>query len=571
MFRKFSYATKLIAVVTITVFIPMLCVILGLYSVWENALHKKTNDFFQNNANTTISNIENSIKQVESTAFYVAANESVQNILLSNGTDSVADYEAYQKLREVTSNFIAVNDELESIAVKATDGEIYSYSKSDIVSFDANRYLQKIQLKDKGWLVEENMTFYLQEIRQYLQGDPLGQLVIRIDLDEFYKIIEEIDYSGVGEVYLVNDENKIIVSKSNQENMVMPEAYQQLELEPKRIYENVNVDGVIHTVCCSQRTINGWKLILAIPTQYYMQDVNNFQTSMLALITIIALIGAILIIIMARQLTKPLKKLAMEMEKVGRGELESYIDVKHVNEIDALNETFNQMVEDMRNLIENEYKQRVMMQDAEMKSLQMQINPHFLYNTLDTINWMARLRGNDDVGDITSALGKLMRYSLSKKAFLTIQDELSNLKDYVKIQDVRYGDKVTVLFNIDDTLTQYYIPKLLIQPILENAIVHGVEDKLEACTIKVDIYREKENIIIVVEDDGVGMTQEALEQLLQDHSESKTQHTSIGAINVNRRIQMIYGEQYGMHVQSVLGGGTKVTLRIGCLSEEPKT
>ena len=570
MFRKFSYATKLITVVTLTVFIPMLCVILGLYSVWEEALHKKTNDFFQNNANTTILNIENSIKQVENTGFYVAANEVIQNILLSNHTDPKAEYEEYQELREVASNFVAVNEELESIAVKVTDEQIYSYSKSEIISTDVNKYIQQIQMEDKGWLVEKNFTFYVQEIRQYLEKDPLGQLIIRIDLDEFYEIIEEIDYSGVGEVYLVNDENKIIVSKSSGKTSLLPAAYQQLDLAPKQIYEEVNVEGVQHTVCCSQSTSNGWKLILAIPTEYYLQDVNAFKTTMLALISMIALVGCVLIIFMARQLTKPLKKLAMQMKKVGQGDLESYIEVKQVNEIEALNETFNQMIEDMRNLIEKEYKQQVMMQDAEMKSLQMQINPHFLYNTLDTINWMARLRGNDDVGDITSSLGKLMRYSLSKKEFVTIEEELNNLEEYVKIQDVRYGDKVTVLFQVEDALMKYYIPKLLIQPILENAIVHGVEDKIDVCTIKVIIYSEGEDIIIIIEDDGVGMTQEVLVRLLSDDCESKTGHTSIGAINVNRRIQMVYGTQYGMHVQSVLGGGTKVTLRIGCLIIEPK-
>ena len=257
------------------------------------------------------------------------------------------------------------------------------------------------------------------------------------------------------------------------------------------------------------------------------------------------------------------------MENVGKGNFDVSINVEAEDEIGLLGRTFNQMVKDMRRLIDNVYEQQRMRQEAEMKSLQMQINPHFLYNTLDTINWMGRMKGVDEVGEMTSALGNLMRYSLNRKDFVTIGEELKNLQDYIGIQNVRYGDRMTIRFNIQNGVQSCYIPKLLIQPILENAIVHGVEDKLEPGNIEIRIYYEGDDLYVVVEDDGVGMTQEAIEILISEDLSPKYGHTSIGVNNVNRRIQSVFGRDYGLMIQSQLGAGTTITLHMKVLEMMP--
>ena len=266
---------------------------------------------------------------------------------------------------------------------------------------------------------------------------------------------------------------------------------------------------------------------------------------------------------------KPLKDLTSAMEDVGKGNFDVEIEEEYEDEIGVLSRTFNQMVKDMRRLIDNVYEQQRMRQEAEMKSLQMQINPHFLYNTLDTINWMGRMKGVDEVGEMTSALGNLMRYSLAKKDFVTIGEELQNLQDYIGIQNVRYGDRMTIRFEIQDGVQSCYIPKLLIQPILENAIVHGVEDKIEPGMIIIRIYQEEKDLYVVVEDDGVGMTQEAIEILTGAEPAAKYGHTSIGVNNVNRRIQSVFGRDYGLMIRSQLGAGTTITLHMKVLEVIP--
>ncbi|MFI3215140.1 MAG: histidine kinase, partial [Eubacteriales bacterium] len=302
-------------------------------------------------------------------------------------------------------------------------------------------------------------------------------------------------------------------------------------------------------------------------TKYYINDIIRVQQQTIIMLICSSIIIVLLIIYTANQVTRPIKKLSQAMMEIGQGNLDVSCTVETEDEIGILSQSFNQMVEDMKHLIKSEFEQKVMSQGAEMKSLQMQINPHFLYNTLDTINWMARMQGLDDVGDITSSLGELMRYSLSKNEFVSCKEEIENLRNYVSIQDVRYGDKMSVVFELEEGVGYYYIPKLLIQPILENAIVHGVEEKLEESIITVRIFTKGEELFVIVEDDGVGMDQQAIESLLYDHVQVKQGHTSIGVKNVNRRIKMVFGEECGIQIQSVLGAGTKITLRMKKLKE----
>ena len=258
------------------------------------------------------------------------------------------------------------------------------------------------------------------------------------------------------------------------------------------------------------------------------------------------------------------------MEQVGQGYFDVLAPVESQDEIGILSKTFNQMVADMRMLIDNVYRQEMMKQEVEMRSLQMQINPHFLYNTLDTINWIARLRGVDEIGEMTTALGGLMRYSLSGKDFVTIREEFDNLRNYINIQNVRYGDRMEIRFDIQEDTLDYYIPKLLVQPILENAIVHGIEDKIDPGLVQIRSYAENDDLYIEVEDDGVGMTQEAIEALIRnDADQPKKGHTSIGVYNVNRRIQSVFGPDCGLQVQSQLGAGTKIRLCMKKLEHIP--
>ena len=189
------------------------------------------------------------------------------------------------------------------------------------------------------------------------------------------------------------------------------------------------------------------------------------------------------------------------------------------------------------------------------------INPHFLYNALDTINWKARFSGADDVGEMACCLGYLLRYSLEPGDFSTLAREIGGLEYYLKIQNFRYSDRLTTVLDIDPAFYEIEIPKLLVQPIVENAIVHGIEAKVDSGTIRIWAERTGQtDLLIHVDDDGVGMTEEACARILSEKEGRDRAH--IGVYNVHRRIQMHYGEGYGLTIHSAPGVGTRVTLRL---------
>ena len=196
-----------------------------------------------------------------------------------------------------------------------------------------------------------------------------------------------------------------------------------------------------------------------------------------------------------------------------------------------------------------------------MQSLQMQINPHFLYNTLDTVNWMARMQGIDEIGDIAVALGNLMRSALRPGTYVTLEQEVLGLLDYIQIQKYRYGERLDAQVAIPEELYGYGIPKLVVQPVLENAIVHGMEDKVGITHVEVRGEQEGNILYLWVRDDGVGMGQEAIDRIYQD-SKPQEGRGSIGLRNVHKRLAMHYGEGFGITVSSQPGKGTEVALKM---------
>jgi len=559
MLKKKTFTSKLIIIFVTTVLVPLVLLSLLSYYLSKRSLHEKTNDYLQNLASVIMSKVDDSVVGLEDISFYISGNSVIKKSLdeeQSADQDRISRYKNYESTKKILSYYTILRDEILSIYVQSDQGMVYSYSKTR-KTIDFDKMLGDSELIESRWMVEGQGLFLVRRLNDY-------QVTIEVKPSVFYNIIKEIDYSGSGAVYLINDSKEIIAGKDLEAvGSEIPDEYLIVLKGQPGIYHNIGVGGQSCSVYVSDQISNGWRLVLAVPTSYYMSDILTLRNQTLIILTAAVLIAAGLIILLSRSITKPIKMLSRAMEEVGQGNLETTYTVDSEDEIGALSNTFNQMVEDMRTLINREYEQKVMKQSAEMKSLQMQINPHFLYNTLDTINWMARIQGIDDIGNMTSALGSLMRYSLSRKEFVTLSEELENLKNYVEIQNVRYGDKMTVLFDVAPGLMDYYIPKLLIQPILENAIVHGVEDKLEDSTITVTIGQEgAEELRIIVEDDGVGMTQEAIEKILSNSGREKRNHTSIGVNNVNRRIQMIFGREYGLIVQSELGAGTKITLRM---------
>jgi two-component system sensor histidine kinase YesM len=270
---------------------------------------------------------------------------------------------------------------------------------------------------------------------------------------------------------------------------------------------------------------------------------------------------------LSRSIYTPIKKLHDVTTTITKNDLQALMTGDNVDEITELGMSFNIMIGKIKELLDSKIKEQEELKKAELRALQAQINPHFLYNTLDTIIWMAESKQTDQVVEIVSALSNFFRISLSKGMdWITIGEEVERIRNYLTIQKMRYRDILDFKINVDDDVAENTILKLILQPLVENALYHGIKNKRQGGTISVRARRRNENeILLEVEDDGIGFTPEKLTQLraeLEDDSGDIKLESGFGIGNVNKRIRLYYGRPYGLSIQSEYTTGTCVTLVI---------
>ena len=570
-YRKLNFHSKLMFLFLTLILVPVIFLSFFEFSYARRILADKTNDYLKNLASVTLSKIESTVTAMENVAFYINGNDTIQSSLKSEqelADDRLAYYRLHSNIREILSSYALLRQEINAISIRSDSDREYTYTKiRSGTPLDIREYIRD---ENQYWEVKNGHIVLMKKLYGFPSKKSLGYVALDVNEKSLYDIISDIDLSQTGNVFLVNEEGRILAASSKElSGELLKEPYISCFGEKEAFYRDVKIGDQNYSIYNSAAISNGWHMMLAIPRDYYLRDVKKLKNIVILVTIITACMAALISALVSRNMTKPLRELTRAMENFGQGDFNINCEVNSEDEFGRLSHTFNQMVNDMNSLVSTVYEQKVMKQEAQMKSLQMQINPHFLYNTLDTINWMARIRHADDIGDMVAALGNMMRYSLEKKSFVRIREEVKNLEDYLAIQNYRYQDKMEAAIKIDESLMDLYIPRLLIQPILENAIVHGIEEKLDKGHIVIAAWLEGDDLYIQVEDDGVGMTEEVISQILsEDYSMKKRGHTSIGVVNVNRRIQMIYGKDYGLLIQSVLGAGTRMTIHIPAVLKE---
>ena len=289
--------------------------------------------------------------------------------------------------------------------------------------------------------------------------------------------------------------------------------------------------------------------------------------SILAIVLFATLLSGWLI---SRQFTKPAKKLAKAMEMF-ENETEHFTSeqIGGTKEVTTLSKSFNHMVITIQHLMERIRKEEIALRKTELKALQAQINPHFLYNTLDSIAWLCEDGRNQEAEEMVGALARLFRISISRgHELISIEKEIQHTESYLKIVNFRYKDQFTYSINIDEECLPYYCNKITLQPIIENAIYHGVNRMIDKGEIEIRIEADEDDIVLAVKDNGVGMNKEQCEEILHNEPRSKNRTgVGIGIKNVNDRIKIYFGDEYGITIDSALDEGTTVTMRIPKLSE----
>lgn len=432
-------------------------------------------------------------------------------------------------------------------------------AKGDMVL--SSSHVQNLILSEYRWVISLSQLIQSPET-----GEALGVMVVDLNYGSIESICEKGQLGKDGYIYLVDHQENVVFHpqqpllysgiKSERlkmwmqipdtENAPLSEWQGKLYVRSHSDLTNWDAIGVVNTGELGNRT----------GSVVFFLSIGTFSIGM-------AILFAALI---SYAITKPLQQLEHTMHLVEQGDLSVQADVPLDNEIGHLSRTFNSMVRQTKELIEQKIEVEKEKRRSEIKALQAQINPHFLYNTLETIIWMAASGKNQEVMEITAALAKLFRTSISNDdQLVTLGTEIENIQSYLTIQKKRYQDKLSYSISVNKELYSLLLPKLILQPIVENAIYHGVKPSPAGGKLEIRAERREQKLSLTVTDNGVGMKPEQLRSLLEKKKSSLYGKSGVGVRNVHQRIQLYFGDEYGLSFQSEDGRGTRVIISLPCV------
>ncbi len=403
------------------------------------------------------------------------------------------------------------------------------------------------------------------------KGVPIsGVLLVDMDYSGISRMLQQINTSNNGQYYYLCDSNGQIIYHKKQmqiSNGISSENNATAAGYKDGVYDET-FEGEHRKLVVKTIGYTGWKLVGVIPDSTFIQDMFDIRHFIIMLILLMAMMLAVVNRVVSVRISRPILRLSDSVMEYEAGE-KPEIYIGGFKEIRHLGYSIQRSYEKIDTLMQEIVLEQNERRKSELEALQSQINPHFLYNALDSITWMIEGERNEDAVFMISELAKLFRISLSKgRTVISVQDELQHARSYMNIQKIRYKQKFSVTFDIDPIVYSYCCVKLVLQPILENAINYGVNSMDDSGEIIVTGQKREEMILLSVTDNGFGMSEEEAELILTDSSRVHKHGSGVGLVNVNNRIRILFGKEYGLTVESELDEGTTVSI---CIPAVPYT
>ncbi len=582
-FMKINIQTMLMTVLMLVTLVVIMVMGFLLYHRFKLTLDETRVSDTQARVESTVDRLNSDLTDIRQ-----VVNAANYNIIQENDISSQEFTDQMSLLYEVNSN------QIQSLALYGSDGKL-------LLSEPVAMEKEGTEVSEQDWFLSakkdiENIQISMPHIQNlFFDGTYRYQRVISfstaVDINDGKQpglgvLLIDFKYSAIQDAldsindssdgiyyYLCNREGEIIYHpKETQMNWgLFEEESLNLSGLEDGVYEE-NLDGGEAQVVIGSLSYTGWKLVGVIPRTLRDNSINSFRSYILATILVLLMMLIQANRVISGKISEPIQELERSVKAYEAGEKPD-IYVGGSSEIRHLGLSVQRSYEKIEALMDEIIEQQTKRRKSELAALQSQINPHFLYNTLESITWMVEAKKNDEAVMMISELGKLLRVSLSKgKTIIPISDEFQHSKSYMKIQSVRYKNRFAVEFLMDGEIKDYSIVKLVIQPLLENAIYYGVGNMDEDDGGKIIIRGEKkdQDIYISVEDNGLGMREEILENILTKNERVPKHGSGVGIINVHSRIQLIYGKEYGLEVYSEPDEGTKVVIHIPAIpySEE---
>jgi two-component system sensor histidine kinase YesM len=473
-------------------------------------------------------------------------------------------------------NYILNNSgHVETILFFYKGGGMYTYKNEPIASEESIKNMDwyREALKNKGKVIVHGTlkSFTYNSMQQYVISasySPYHSGNKEIEAIYFAFKVDNLDsfYSGIkiakkGHMLIVDDKNVVLASG---DNSIIGKSIKDIGFENNEIVNGISdIKGEKALVSSVLIPKTKWKVVNITKYDELTQGVREASRIVAIIIVLLITLFLIFSILFFREIIVPINNLSKKMKNVEKGNFDEAIEIKRDDELYQLGESFNKMVRQIKVLIlQRDLKERQRHQ-AEIEALQSQINPHFLSNTLNSIRLMAMIAKADSIKNMTDSLIKLLQASFGKKGkLITVDEEIENLDSYLYIMKVRYGDRFDTFIDVTDEIREHYMLRLILQPVVENSILHGVSELEDKGEIRVRGFRQQNKIVFEVFDNGAGMSQEKLERLLTQEDSNEKGFSRIGIRNVDQRIKLNYGNEYGLKAESVLGEYTRITIEL---------
>lgn len=520
-------------------------------------------------------NLVSVVDEVNNTLFIISMDRELQETLNSPAPQD--EFSASQEVSRINRSLTfpgGLNRRYESFKVYALSRPLYpplwagGYVFNDSMVKEEEWFKKTLELQGKTFWRGPHAELFkagtfisglraIKSVKNYQVT--LAVASVEVNISTLADILGGITLGRTGYVLLVDKEGRVLYHRDPQKlGTVIQEDY------ISRVLGSAGAGNFLTTLGDRKTLIfyttveaTGWKLVGVVPYKEAGGTARVIQNYTLLAIILSALAAALWAYRIASGITQPLGKLLQVMREVEKGDLSVRAEAATSDEISVLASGFNRMLHRIEGLIGQVVEATAKQKEAELKTLQAQVNPHFLYNVLESINWMAISRGAMDISKMVTSLAGIMRYSLSPREEVTLKEEIENIKRYLAIQKMRYGEKIDYVLDIAPGIENILIPKFTLQPLVENALVHGLEPKTGKGEIKISGYLKGEDIFLMVEDNGVGCEEGIIQEMLAGKTGGH-----LGLKLVEERIKIKFGPSYGLSFHSQPGQGTLVSLRL---------
>lgn len=503
-----------------------------------------------------ISSLDGQIKVYNNLSDYISFSSTVERICNDSYNSNYEKYLDYSDgFNSLVGSMKYFHKEIQRITL---------YVDSNEAEFE-NSIMPVSKIKNKSWFSEikndrvphwiflpnQKKVFSARRIPSLEQEEKVNIIYIEVDYHKLFEQFQNMTNTDYG-IYMLDQNGRILYDT---QQFSKEKEWQQISLEQVIQEEKKQEDYIVTK---TNATENNWIAYLYRPSQSIQMEIKGIMKDVIIGVLLCIFLSFLCIRIITNRTIKGIEQLKSNMESVEQGTLEMRVYSDAQDEIGELIRGFNKMLTRIKQLIEEVYESKIKQKEYEMRALQAQINPHFLYNSLSLINWIALEQNSEEISKITLAMSSFYRTALNKgNNILSLKDEIENMKSYLQIQLIMHDYEFDTEIKVEEGLEDYIVLNLILQPMVENAIDHGIDLKTDGRgKLIVTAKSDGDDILIVVEDNGIGMEQKIIDTILTQQSKG------YGLRNVNERIKLYYGQQYHLIIESELGVGTKIITRI---------